>query len=398
MDVRRPNWHGESGLRELLGYPNRQAVLRLILVEPALACGEVTAVPTDAMTPLQRLIALLRPERQDVAALIVFSLVVALLSLATPIAVDTLVTTLVFGRHVQPLVLLAILLFVFLSFSAAIRALKAYATEIIQCRLYARVVADLVYRLPRVRAEAVEKQYLPELVNRFFDVVTVQKVTATLLLDGLQLALNALVGMAVLAFYHPWLLGFDVVLLALLAMMVFLLGRGAVKTSIVESQWKYKTADWLENLARCSITFKLDGGAEFALERGDQLVHEYLLARRAHFHVLMRQVLFALAIQALASAVLLGVGGWLVMRGQLTLGQLVAAELIVTVIVGALAKLGKSLEAFYDMLASIDKLGALFDLPIEQQEGVLHQFPVRPAAQQVHNVDYAFADGAVLHE
>lgn len=387
-------WGDATRLHKLIAKFDQQAVLRCVIVESSLAYGDATNGHHDEeMTPLARLFEILRPERGDIFVLVIFSIVVGLLSLATPIAVDSLVTTVAFGRLVQPLVLLALLLFGFLAFSAALRALKAYVTEIIQCRLFARVAADLAYRLPRVRAESTEKQYLPELVNRFFDVVTVQKATASFLLDGLQLTINAMVGMAVLAFYHPWLLGFDIVLLAFLAFIIFILGRGAVATSIKESKCKYQTANWLEDLARCQIAFKLDGGAEFALERCDQLVHNYLTARKKHFRVLMGQVVFALGLQALASSVLLGIGGWLVMRGQLTLGQLVAAELIVTVIVGSFAKLGKSMEIFYDMMAAMDKLGVLFDLPIEEQEGVLHQFPPRPAALMVHDVGYSFADG-----
>lgn len=385
-------WGDASRLRKSLGNPGRDETVRCVIVEQSLAYANA-ADHRDEMTPLQRFFALLRPERGDILILAVYSLVVGILSLATPIAVDSLVTTVTFGRLLQPLLIVALLLFAFLGFSAAIRVLKAYVTELVQCRLFARIAADLAYRLPRVRLERTEREYLPELVNRFFDVVTVQKVTANFLIDGLQLTINAIVGLAVLAFYHPWLLGFDVMLLAMLAFAIFILGRGAVSTSVTESKSKYKMADWLQDLARCPITFKLDGGAEFALERGDQLIHNYLVARRQHFRVLMRQIAFALGLQALASAVLLGIGGWLVMRGQLTLGQLVAAELIVTVIVGSFAKLGKSMESFYDLMAAVDKLGVLFDLPIEEQEGVLHQFPSGPASLMVHDVDYSFSNG-----
>lgn len=346
------------------------------------------------MPPLSRLLALLRPERRDIMVLALFALVVGLLSLATPIAVDSLVSTVAFGRMIQPLVLLALLLCGFLVFSAALRALKAYVVEIIQCRLYARVAADLSYRLPRVQTEHLDRQFLPDLANRFFDVVTVQKVTASLLLDALQLAINAVVGMALLAFYHPWLLGFDVMFLAFIVFGIFILGRGAVATSIKESKCKYQTAGWLEDLARCPVAFRLDGGAEFALERGDQLIYEYLKARKSHFQIVMRQILFSLGLQAVASGVILGIGGWLVMRGRMTLGQLVAAELIVTLIVGSLAKLGKNMESFYDLMASADKLGSLFDLPVEDQEGILHEFPDRPAAVSVHDVDYRFPNSS----
>lgn len=394
LDEQVSQWGDASRLHKLIGSPDKQATLRCVIVESSLAYGDAaTGDHDEEMSPLARLVAVLRPERGDILVLIVFSLVVGLLSLATPVAVESLVTTVAFGRLIQPLVLLALLLFGFLAFSAALRALKTYVAEIIQCRLFARVAADLSYRLPRVRVETVEKQSLPELVNRFFEVVMLQKVTASFFLDGLQLAINATVGMAVLAFYHPWLLGFDLALLAMLAILIFVLGRGAIATSIKESKCKYETADWLEDLARCPVTFKLDGGAEFALERCDQLVHNYLTARKKHFRVLMRQVVFALGLQALASAVLLGIGGWLVMNGQMTLGQLVAAELIVTVIVGSFAKLGKSMGSYYDLMAAMDKLGVLFDLPIEEQEGVLHQFPTRAASLIVHDVDYSFQEG-----
>jgi ABC-type bacteriocin/lantibiotic exporter with double-glycine peptidase domain len=94
---------------------------------------------------------------------------------------------------------------------------------------------------------------------------------------------------------------------------------------------------------------RYEGSAQFALERADHLIFDYLTARASHFRILMRQIVFALGMQAVASTVLLGLGGWLVISAQLTLGQLVAAELIVAVIVGSFAKLGKHMESFYDV-------------------------------------------------
>ncbi len=199
--------------------------------------------------------------------------------------------------------------------------------------------------------------------------MTVQKVTAGLLLDGITLVVSALIGMSVLAIYHPWLLGFDLVLLSLMTFAIFVLGRRAVSSSIEESLAKYRTASWLEDIAACPTAFRYHGATEFAMERADRHIFDYLKARRRHFRVLFRQMLFALVLQALASTALLGLGGWLVISGQLTLGQLVAAELIVAVIVGSFTKLGKHLESYYDVMASMDKLGHLFDIPVERQDG-----------------------------
>ena len=341
---------------------------------------------TEARNPLDRLWQLLKPESGDVWLVVTFGFVVSILMLATPIAVETLVNTVAFGRFLQPIVVLALILFTFLAFQGLIRALQTYVVEIIQRRLFARVAGDLAFRLPRIQGESVKGHYVPELVNRFFDIVTVQKVAAQLLLDGLGLALNTIIGMAVLAFYHPWLLGFDLFLMAAIVVAILGLGRGAVASAIKESKHKYYMAAWLEDIARCPTAFRSDGGAEFAIERADHLIHDYLAARRKHFRIVIRQVVFALGLQALASTVLLGIGGWLVVAGELTLGQLVAAELIVTVIVGSFAKFGKHMESFYDLLASVDKLGLLFDLRMERPDGLLSSARGDPATVELSGV------------
>lgn len=355
--------------------------------------ASVSSEPGHKMSPLKRLWMLLAPESHDIWVVAVFAFVTSILMLATPIAVETLVNTVAFGRFLQPIFVLSAILLTFLGFQGAIKALQTYVVEIIQQRLFARVAADLSYRLPRADLEAVDGEYMPDLVNRFFDIVTVQKVVATLLLDGLGLVLNTVIGMAVLAFYHPWLLGFDIFLLSAIALIVFGLGRGAVASAVGESKQKYYMAGWLEEVAHCPTAFRGDGGAEFALERSDQLIHQYLMARRKHFRIVFRQIMFALALQAISSTLLLGLGGWLVVTGELTLGQLVAAELIVTVIVGSFAKIGKHLEGFYDLLTSVDKLGSLFDIQMEREDGVLGLEESAPVQITLSSVSYAYPNG-----
>lgn len=336
--------------------------------------------------PIARLVALLKPERSDIWVVAVFAFFAGVLSLATPIAVESLVNIVAFGRLLQPLLILSLMLFGFLAFASLMRALQTFAVEIIQRRLFARVAADLAYRFPRVTQQSLDGHFGPELANRFFDVVTLQKVVAQLLLDGVALILATAVGMAVLAFYHPWLLGFDILLLTLIVGGIYILGRGAIASGIDESKQKYRLAAWLEDLIRCPTAFKAGGASEFALDRANRITGDYLNARREHFRVLFRQLLFILGLQALAGTVLLGFGGWLVIRGQLTLGQLVAAELIVATILAAMAKLGKHIEAFYDVVAAVDKLGHLFDLEIEPQDGLMAFRPIGGAEVQITDV------------
>jgi putative ABC transport system ATP-binding protein len=321
------------------------------------------------LPPMKRLFGLLRPERQDLLLVLAFAFGVGLLGLATPVAVQALVNTVAMGGVFQPVVVLAILLFIFLAFSGALHVMQTYLVELVQRRIFVRVAADLAYRLPLVRCEIYDRNHGAELVNRFFDVLTVQKAGATLLLEGVATVLQAVIGLIVLAFYHPILLAFDVLLLVSIVFVVFVLGRNAVPTAIAESRAKYAVVAWLEEIARNMLTFKMNHGPDLARTRADALAHAYLAARGSHFRVLIRQVIGAVSLHAIAGTSLLAIGGLLVVDQQLSVGQLVAAELIVSAVLTSFAKFGKQLESFYDLMAGVDKLGHLIDLPLERGGG-----------------------------
>lgn len=340
------------------------------------------------VSPIRRYWALLIPERRDLSVILVFAMMDGILMLASPIAVETLVNTVAFGRYLQPVIVLALILFIFLTFAAGLQTLSTFVVEILQRRLFLRLVNDLAYRLPRVRGAALDEAHGPELVNRFFEIAPVQKITSGLLLDAISIVLRTFIGMAVLAFYHPFLLGFDLVLLTMIAVITFVLARGAIKTAVRESRAKFAVGEWMQELVRHPTAFKLHGGQQFALDRADHLAIDYLEARKRHFWIVVRQLVFALGLQVLAFTSLLGLGGWLVIQGELTLGQLVASELIVTVIVGSFTKMHKHLESFYDLMASMDKLGHLFDLPIERHDKLFHLRQGEAAKIAVRQVTY----------
>lgn len=343
-------------------------------------------------TALARMLALLKLERGDVGVVVVYAVATGALTLASPIAVQALVNTVAFGALLQPLVVLALLLFAGLAAAAVLGGLSASVVEVLQQRLFARAVADLARRLPRVELSAYDGAHGPELVNRFFGVVEAQKAGAVLLLDGVSVTLQAAVGMLLLAFYHPLLLALDVVLLVGLMVVVFAPLRAAVGTGLEESHAKYAVLAWLEELARVPPVFKSRVGAGAAAERAELLSQVYIGARRAHFSRVLVQLGGGLGLQVLASVALLGVGGYLVIERQLTLGQLVAAELVVAAVAASLAKLGKQLETFYDLSAGVHKLGALLDLPLEEV-GEDGPAGLGPARVRLRGVECELGDG-----
>ncbi|MGF1508738.1 MAG: ATP-binding cassette domain-containing protein [Myxococcota bacterium] len=329
--------------------------------------------------PLRRLLALLRLERADLQVVLIYALVSGVLTLTTPIALQALIGTLRLGTLLQPLVVLTTLLVVALGLLAVLRALEIHLVEILQRRLMVRVVSDLSHRLVLADVEGLRAKGGPNLLNRFFDLFLIHKSLSFLLLDGLDLVLGTIIGLLLLAFYHPLLLAFDVFLMTSLFILLFFPARKGLVTGVKESKAKHRLAEWLEQLASENPVFRSSVGRRWARDRIDGYSRDYLQYRSTHFRVLMTQTIGALTLQAVASGALLGLGGWLVMQGQLTLGQLVAAELIVTTVMASVAKVGKHLETFYDLVASSDKLGQLLELDFDEGRGHVPQ--IQPSAR-----------------
>ena len=202
--------------------------------------------------------------------------------------------------------------------------------------------------------------------------------------------------MLLLALYHPLLLAFVAVMILSIGVVLWLFGRGAVKTSIEESVLKYDLVHWFEQVAAFPFLFKSKAGSDLAYDRTNEIATRYLDARTRHFAILMRQISGLLLIEALASAVLLGLGGWLVVGQQLTMGQLVASELIMTSVVASLAKIGKKLEAWYDAMAAMDKLGHILDLDLERDSGEHPAASSGAAPLELHRVRLEL-DGTYSH-
>lgn len=380
-----------NALSRLLGLPGPSAVVEAGIVHPSspgqAACSApatelgqtgLQSIAADSpeareLSPERRFFNFLELERGQILTLLIFSLFSGLLYLGAPLAIDAVVSNLSFGGRTQPyvqaLVILSAALLGCISLQAVISGFQYYISEVIQRRIFVRTAAEIAHRLPRVKAEAVDRVHAPELVNRFLEVVTAQKSTSLLLLDGVNVIFGSLTGMLLLAFYHPALLALVAVLSLLMCFVIWPLGRGAVKTSIYESKMKYELVHWFEQIAAFPYLFRGPGGQRLAYENANYLSSLYLEKRVSHFNVVIQQISALLVLSACASAAVLFLGGWLVLNQQLTIGQLAASELIMGGIAASLAKLGKKLEAWYDLMAAMDKLGNLLDLETERDTG-----------------------------
>jgi ABC-type bacteriocin/lantibiotic exporter with double-glycine peptidase domain len=287
------------------------------------------------------------------------------MALATPIAVQALVNTIAFGVLVQPLVVLMLVLFGCLALNSVLNGLQIFVVEMIQRRLFVRLVSQISAKLMEGRLDNPLFRKGSDLANYYFEVMTIQKTWSNLLLDGLAYGLQTLIGLILLAFYHPALLGFDALIIASLYVIFSVLGKDGVETAIAESEAKYAVASWLQELPRHPLATRYGQGKAWGLNRSNALTEDYLDRSQDHFKVLIKQQAAILGLYAVANSILLGLGGWMVIERQLTLGQLVAAELIVSAMLSGLTRLGKTITSYYDLMAGMDKLTYLLDLPEE---------------------------------
>ncbi len=306
---------------------------------------------------------ILAPESSFYLTALVYGVSAGLLTLAVPISAQALVNTVSFGVLIQPLVVLGIVLLMLLIFSGVLNALQTYTIELFQRRFYARMSSRMAVQLLDADYMSDPTMNTAELVNRYFDVMTIQKQTSTLIVGGMAILLQTVLGLILLAFYHPYFLIFDLLLLLMLWAVWALYGKKAIATAIAESKAKYTTAQWLEEIAGGAQFFQTLKRRKAAITISDQKIENYLDKRRKHFRHLFLQMILLLGIYALMSALILGLGGLLVVKGQLSLGQLVAAELVVTIILAGLSKSGKYLESFYDLCGGIDKVSHVLEIP-----------------------------------
>jgi len=340
----------------------------------------------NSHSPLQRLQKLITLEKEDIGILITYGVGIGVLSLATPVAVQALVNTLAFGALFQPLLVLTLILLVLLGFSNSLVALQFYVVEMLQRRLFVRIFGESATRLQQARYSANSDYHLPELTNRFFDVVTLQKTASVMLLETLGYVLQTVIGMVLLAFYHPLLLAFDLFFVCALAFILFGMGKNGLASAIEQSKAKYKAAAWLEDIASNQILGKSSENRAYLEAQTDQIAKNYVDACTTHFKVLSSQNMGALILHTLANTLLLGMGGWMVISNQLSLGQLIAAELVVGAMIYGLTRLGKTLDNFYEMLASVDKLGYLLDLQQEADQGGAPDLTDQPFQVDIKNL------------
>lgn len=316
-------------------------------------------------------VAILSPESGFYKVVLVYSLAISLLTLAVPISLQLLVDTVANIALLRAVVLIALLLFALLFLSGVMYALRTYAMELFSRKLYARISSEIAMTAMLAEPEYFGHKQKTDLFNRFFDIVTLKKSIPYILTNGFTLILQSIIGFTVVSFYHFYFFIFSLILILLLLLVWRIWSWRAIQTSFRLSEAKYQTADWLQSLALSSESYWSSRNPSFAIERTDKLIGTHIECQADHFRNTFAQLLGMLLLYAVASATLLGIGGWLVIEGELTLGQLVAAELIMSAIFVGLPQLAGYFDSYYYVCAAVEELARFRDVETESQDNAI---------------------------
>jgi ABC-type bacteriocin/lantibiotic exporter with double-glycine peptidase domain len=343
-------------------------------------------------TPLQRFFSFLKLDRKDISQLFFYAIFSGLASLSLPLGIQAIVNLIQSGQVSVSWIILVILVVFGVALVGILSLMQLRITENLQQKIFVRSSFEFGYRLPKIKFEEFYNQYPPELANRFFDTITIQKGTSKLLIDFSTALLQITFGIILLSLYHPFFILFGILLMLLLYSIFKFSYKSGLSASLKESKYKYKVVSWLQELARNNFSFRRKDTFEFALTKNDYLVGEYLKYREKHFGVLKRQFIQLIIFKVLITASLLLIGGFLVLNQQMNIGQFVAAEIIILLVINSVEKIITGLETFYDVLTSIEKIGQVSDLKTEDFRSDLNDFCFTNILLEMEKVSFKFPD------
>jgi ABC-type bacteriocin/lantibiotic exporter with double-glycine peptidase domain len=319
-----------------------------------------------SQTPLHRFYSLLKLDRRDISQIFFYAIFSGLVSLSLPLGIQAIINLIQAGRVSISWIVLVLIVVIGVALVGILSLMQLRITENLQQKIFVRSSFEFGYRLPKLKFEELYNQYPPELANRFFDTLTIQKGTSKLLIDFSTALLQIVFGILLLSLYHPFFIFFGVLLAFLLYSIFRFSFTAGLSSSLKESKYKYKVVSWLQEIARNNNSFRKQENFNFALDKNNHLVEEYIYYREKHFKVIKRQFTQLIGFKVIITASLLLIGGYLVLNQQMNIGQFVAAEIIILLVINSVEKIIIGLESLYDVLTSVEKIGQIVDLKMEE--------------------------------
>ena len=303
--------------------------------------------------------------RRETTQIYLYAVLNGLVNLSLPLGIQAVFNLLLGGTLSTSLLVLVGFVLFGIVVTGLLQILQLRIVENVQQNIFTRSAFEFSYRIPRIDTSQFDSIHAPELVNRFFDTLTIQKGIPKILIDFSLASFQVVFGLILLSIYSAYFIILGGVLILLLYIIFAITGPRGLQTSLKESKHKYRLAHWLEEVARTSRSFKLSADTTLHIDKTDAIATDYLKAREKHFRVLLAQFQYFIGFKVFVAAGLLVLGSILVFNEQMNLGQFVASEIIIILIINSVEKLITSIDTIYDVLTALEKIGYVTDLELD---------------------------------
>lgn len=346
----------------------------------------------EGTSPVWRFWNLLNPFKKEIYQIYLYAILNGLVNLSLPLGIQAIINLIQGGEVSTSWMILVSFVLIGIAITGTLQVLQLRIVEDIQQNIFARSSFEFAYRIPKIKLSELDQIHAPELVNRFFDTLTIQKGLPKILIDFSLASFQVIFGLLLLAVYSSYFIILGIFLCFLLWLIFKITGPKGLETSLKESKYKYQLAHWLEETARTNKSFKLASGSNFHLKKTDEISVNYLHAREKHFKVLMGQFQYFIGFKIIVAAGLLILGSILVFQEQMNIGQFVAAEIIIILIINSIEKIIRIIDTIYDVLTALEKIGYVTDLDLDEHEGELSISAESGISLEVNNLEFGYPD------
>lgn len=351
-----------------------------------------TAVQNIFANPVRRILQVIKLERNEISSIYFYAILNGLIQLSLPLGIQAIISFVLGGTISTSLVIMITLVVLGVFLNGMLQVNQMRLIEKVQQKIFVRYSFEIAERIPKLNLKSVDSYYLPELVNRFFDTVILQKGISKLLLDIPAATIQVFFGLILLSFYHPVFIFFGMILVLLISIILRFTSARGMESSLRESDYKYNIAGWLEEMARVVKSFKFSRTTSLNIQKTDGLVKGYLTFRTIHFKVLLFQYWSLVTFKVLITAAMLIVGSILLVNQQLNIGQFIAAEIVIISVTNSVEKMMVNLDTVYDVLTSVEKLGKITDKPLEEDGNILLPPEENGLSVELINVSFSYSD------
>lgn len=291
-----------------------------------------------------------------------YAIFISILYLALPLSTQLIINRITHTALLQPIIFMSLVLVILLALAGVLHVLQKYLLEMYKRQSFVRLSSQLFMKGLYSDHNDLNDNLTNDLSSKYFEIFTIQDTTAVLFMEGLLLSLQIIVGFILSSFYHPYILVINIITIIIIYLTWKIFKDKAIVAAINRSKKKYKVYSWFDNVLNNSHELRNKHSIDFSIAKSRSLISEYINARVGYWRINLVQIIIFITLASFIILSIFSVGSFLVINGQLTLGQLIASEIIFTSAIFGISKLANYFDYYYELVASVDKISYLLEL------------------------------------